>query len=215
RRDPPQCAPETRNEIHRQIKAWANSLLGKARIFWLFGSAGAGKSAICQAIAEMFKREGLLLGNFFFSRSAASTGRSNGDRLLPTLIHQLQEAIPETRPYIKKAIQKDPLIFQKTRASQMMELYIKPLKKLYVRNFFRRHTLGKRICLVVIDGLDKCQDSDVLNLPCSIIGTMTFHQWTHNNASRTMRLCPLLTPIVPLFDISNNVDGPCTVLCSI
>ncbi|KAF9526770.1 hypothetical protein CPB83DRAFT_769792, partial [Crepidotus variabilis] len=104
RRNPPQCAPETRDEIHDQIKAWADSPVGKAMIFWLFGSAGAGKSAICQTIAEMFKLNGLLLGNFFFSRSAASTGRSNGDRLLPTLIHQLQEAIPETHPYIKKAI---------------------------------------------------------------------------------------------------------------
>ncbi|KAF9526762.1 hypothetical protein CPB83DRAFT_895920 [Crepidotus variabilis] len=61
RRDPPQCAPETRDEIHCQIKAWADSPVGKAMIFWLFGSAGAGKSAICQTIAEMFKRDGLLL----------------------------------------------------------------------------------------------------------------------------------------------------------
>ncbi|KAF9526769.1 hypothetical protein CPB83DRAFT_769747, partial [Crepidotus variabilis] len=42
-----------------------------------------------------------------------------------------------------------------------MELYIKPLKKLYVRNFFRRQGFGKKVCLVVVDGLDECQDSDV------------------------------------------------------
>ncbi|KAF9521499.1 hypothetical protein CPB83DRAFT_778634, partial [Crepidotus variabilis] len=160
-RDPPHCAPKTRDGIIREIKKWANSREGSAMIFWLFGSAGAGKLAICQTIAEIFKRGGLLLGNFFFSRSAASTRRSNGNHLLPTLIHQLQEAIPETRPYIKEAIRRDEKIFDKTRAAQILELYVKPLKNLHVRNFFLRHNVGKKVCLIVIDGLDECQDPDV------------------------------------------------------
>ncbi|KAF9522074.1 hypothetical protein CPB83DRAFT_141713 [Crepidotus variabilis] len=163
RRDPPQCSPETRDSILREIKKWANSREGATLIFWLFGSAGVGKSAICQSIAEMFKRKGLLLGNFFFSRNGASTGRSNGDRLLPTLIHQLQEAIPETRSCIQNPIRRDPTIFTKTRASQMAVLYVEPLKKLKIRGFFQRHNvdLWKKVRLVVIDGLDECLDTDV------------------------------------------------------
>ncbi|KAF9528429.1 hypothetical protein CPB83DRAFT_814077 [Crepidotus variabilis] len=43
RRDPPQCAPETRDSILREIKKWANSREGATLIFWLFGSAGVGK----------------------------------------------------------------------------------------------------------------------------------------------------------------------------
>ncbi|KAF9526772.1 hypothetical protein CPB83DRAFT_884725 [Crepidotus variabilis] len=141
RRDPPQCAPETRDGIIRDIKKWANSREGANFIFWLFGSAGAGKSAICQTVAEMFKREGLLLGNFFFSRSAASNERSDGNCLLPTLIHQLQEAI-----------RRNPQIFdKKNRASQMSELYVEPLKRFF----------GKKVRLVIIDGVDECRGPDV------------------------------------------------------
>lgn len=162
RREPPQCAPETRDGIIRHIKKWANSREGAALIFWLFGSAGAGKSAICQTVAEKFKSKGLLLGHFFFSRSSASNERSDGNRLLPTLIHQLQEAIPGTRPYIEEAIRRNPQIFEKKhRASHMSELYVEPLKKMPVPNFFRRLSFGKKVRLVVIDGLDECQDPDV------------------------------------------------------
>ncbi|KAF9526756.1 hypothetical protein CPB83DRAFT_450625 [Crepidotus variabilis] len=162
RRDPPQCAPETRDEIHRHIKVWANSPVGKAMIFWLFGSAGAGKSAICQTIAEMFQREGLLLGNFFFSRSAASTGRSNGDRLLPTLINQLQANLPETRSYIEAAIRRDPLIFTKSFSTQMTELFVKPLNQSWWSlGGFWRYLNGNKVRLIVIDGLDECQDPDI------------------------------------------------------
>ncbi|KAF9521374.1 hypothetical protein CPB83DRAFT_743152, partial [Crepidotus variabilis] len=67
RRDPPRCAPETRDGIHQEIIDWVNNPDLPAAIYWLFGSAGAGKSAICQTIAEIFNEKGLLLGNFFFS----------------------------------------------------------------------------------------------------------------------------------------------------
>ena len=44
-------------------------------MLWLFGPAGAGKSAIAKRIAEIATEKGLLIATFFFSRTSPT--RSN------------------------------------------------------------------------------------------------------------------------------------------
>ena len=95
-------------------------------MLWLHGSAGTGKSALAQTIAELLKLDGQLLASFFFSRTSASN-RSDGNTLIPTLIYQLMLAFPEIRPYVEAYIKKDLAIFQKSRATQMDALFIQPL----------------------------------------------------------------------------------------
>ena len=46
----------------RAIEEWED-------VLWLYGSAGAGKSAIAQTIAEMCTELGLIVASLFFSRS--------------------------------------------------------------------------------------------------------------------------------------------------
>ena len=52
--DPPRCHPHTREAVLEDLFNWAvGNVTREAWIRWLNGPAGAGKSAICQSIAEM------------------------------------------------------------------------------------------------------------------------------------------------------------------
>ena len=119
-------------------------------MLWLFGPAGAGKSAIAKRIAEIATEKGLLIGTFFFSRTSPT--RSNKDRLVATLAYQLALSIPNTRAHIESAIEQDPAIFKKNIQTQIETLLVKPLQL----------TLSQVIPipkLFIVDGLDECDDS--------------------------------------------------------
>jgi hypothetical protein len=119
-------------------------------ILWIYGAAGAGKSAIAQTIAEMCEKEGILLGAFFFSRT--SPGRSEGNRLIPTLAYQMAVNVPETRSHIEDAFHTNPLVFSQNMESQRDILISRPLKKA---------TSRKPCRVLIIDGLDECSDPKV------------------------------------------------------
>ena len=129
---------------------WVNKshMDGDDFILWLFGPAGAGKSAIAKRIAEIAAEKGLLIGTFFFSRTSPT--RSIKDRLVATLAYQLALSILDTRPYIEDAIQQDPAIFKKNIQTQIDTLLIKPLQL----------TFSTQVVpfpkLFVLDGLDEC-----------------------------------------------------------
>jgi len=69
--DPPKCHPHTREAVRKKILDWVMKKIDTdAFILWLYGAAGAGKSAIAQTIAEVCHELKLLLASFFFSRSS-------------------------------------------------------------------------------------------------------------------------------------------------
>jgi len=122
-------------------------------ILWIYGAAGAGKSAIAQTIAEMCEKEGILLGAFFFSRT--SPGRSEGNRLIPTLAYQMAVNVPETRRHIERAFRTNPLVFSQNMEFQRDILISQPLKKAISRK------LSTSRQVLIIDGLDECSDLKV------------------------------------------------------
>ncbi|KAF9531003.1 hypothetical protein CPB83DRAFT_850006 [Crepidotus variabilis] len=160
RHDPPRCSKDTREGIHQHIISWARSTHQLTSILWLYGSAGAGKSAICQTISERFNQEKTFLATFFFSRVAGSSGRSNGDRLIPTLVYQLQRYFPEAQRHIKDELTRNRSILESTRSTQMTSLFTTPLNRFSIRRLLRKLT-SRQVGLVVIDGLDECQGSEV------------------------------------------------------
>ena len=127
-----------------------------AFIMWVYGPAGAGKSAIAQTIAEMCELEMMLLASFFFSRNDPS--RSNADPLIATLAYQITLNLPDTREAILGSIEHDPLIFTKSLAVQVESLIIEPLQRLVDAGFFNNSTSRH---LIIIDGLDECFDPKV------------------------------------------------------
>jgi len=168
--DQPKCDPATRVAIIDDIEKWIVSDDLDTSMLWLYGPAGAGKTALAKTIAEIYKTCGRLLGTFFFSRTKA--GRSSGATLVPTLAYQLMLSLPSTRSYILKNVKEDPGIFQQDMATQFERLLIHPLNKfMWVLVYKTKDLLGwKQPRLFVIDGLDECFESDI---QCKIIQTIS------------------------------------------
>ena len=179
---PPRCDTETREAIIQEILDWLKSDEKLASILWLNGSAGVGKSALAQSIAELLRKTGLL-ATFFFSRTAeVTTNRADGNRLIPSLVYQLTQILPEIRPHIEAYITRDPAIFERSRSTQMECLFTESLKavicpppkpvKSKPNSIFKKVGLKFRRVnespqpyapnqLIVIDGLDECQDQEI------------------------------------------------------
>lgn len=129
-------------------------------IMWLYGSAGAGKSAIAQSIAELCARNhDILFASFFFSRTDST--RNHGNSLFPTLAYQIASMYPEARGLIEAIVEEDPLVFSRSIEVQLESLVIGPLRRIYET----APTKDARY-LIIIDGLDECQDSIV---QCTIL----------------------------------------------
>jgi NACHT domain len=150
--DPPKCYPNTRTAILDEIMSWvenSHSTSSSTPIMWLYGPAGAGKSAIVQTITEKCNALRWLAASFFFSRTAA--GRNDEKRLIPTITYQLTLSIPGFRSLIEKEVEADPLIFSRSLEAQMRALIAIPL-------FKARRSEPERSwpMLIAIDGLDEC-----------------------------------------------------------
>ena len=155
--DPPKCHPNTRLAVLTKIMKWiqwGEDL--EAFIMWVYGPAGAGKSAIAQTIAEMCEEEMILLASFFFSRNDPS--RSTVKPLIATIAYQITSNLPDAREAILVAIERDPLIFSKSLAIQVKSLIVAPLQPLAEAGYFNNPASRR---LVIIDGLDECFDPKV------------------------------------------------------
>ncbi|KAF9476837.1 hypothetical protein BDN70DRAFT_995380 [Pholiota conissans] len=153
--DAPKCHPNTRVAILEYIMGW---IFGRndpdALIRWLYGPAGAGKSAILQTIAERCAARNSILASFFFGRTDPM--RNTVERLIPTIACQIIITLPETRPYVERAIENDPLVFHKSIATQLQTLIIHPLNQFYASELLRGTETYPH--LILIDGLDECND---------------------------------------------------------
>jgi len=154
RYDPPKCHPHTRKAILKKILDWVKDEDKVALVLWLYGPAGAGKSAIAQTIAELLENEGLLAAAFFFSRNAV--GRNEKTPLVATLVYQLIISIPEIGPHVLKALDKDPAVFSRSIQAQIQVLIIKPLNAAAIDETLAPALLS-RPRLIIIDGLDECR----------------------------------------------------------
>ncbi|KAJ6548783.1 hypothetical protein B0H19DRAFT_193873 [Mycena capillaripes] len=83
----PKCHPETRTETLSYLYNWAIGSDPAFSMFWLYGPAGAGKSAIVQTLCRRLKDGGRLGGSFFFKRGHKTRG--NAQVLFATLAYQL------------------------------------------------------------------------------------------------------------------------------
>jgi hypothetical protein len=156
--DQPKCHPGTRVAILDHLIAWAAALTYTYPIIWLHGPAGAGKSAIQRTVAQILSEKGLLFASFFFFRTAI--GRNNVQKFIPTLSYQLALSIPATRPYIERAIERDPLIFSRSLWDQAKVLIIFPLRAVVEDQGLQdlSFDINQWPRIAIIDGLDECHD---------------------------------------------------------
>ncbi|PPQ85335.1 hypothetical protein CVT25_000724, partial [Psilocybe cyanescens] len=187
--DPPKCHHNTRVAIIKRIMDWIGGLnedTREALIMWLYGAAGAGKSAIAQTIAEILDGQHFVLASFFFWRNDPQRGTAK--LLVTTLAYQLAVKLPlvfrerlgqafENDPLITtrsleaqfktllplvfrerlgQAFENDPLITTRSLEAQFKTLVREPLVELLHSGFSTNNHI-----VVIIDGLDECDDPQV------------------------------------------------------
>jgi len=155
-------------EIIQRIEQWINhpgSDKVPASLFWLYGGAGVGKSALAQTLSEKFQQKQKLGATFFFFRNEVS--RNNGNTLIPTLVWQLVHTFKGLCPFVEQRIHANPDLFTKQHQTQIRELLVEPLL-LKLRKELLPRLLGLsedtpefRPWLIVIDGLDECKNQEV------------------------------------------------------
>ena len=128
-------------------------------IMWLYGAAGAGKSAIAQTIAELCEEHKLLLASFFFFR--ADSLRSNCKRLIASLAYQVAVVIPDLRELMEAAIDNDPHLLSRSLTTQFTALIVDPLEHLFETSVGEHMDLPN---LIIIDGLDECMDGTQVHI---------------------------------------------------
>ena len=158
RYDPPKCHPHTREAILQEIMDWIEDLDRQTRFLWLYGPAGAGKSAIEQTIAELCYKMKILAASFFFSRSIGD--RNKKTFLIMTIVGQLVASIPEIREHVGNAIYNDPSLPMRSLETQMDVLVVKPLQAAASSSTGDADFMNVRPKVIVLDGLDECSDPE-------------------------------------------------------
>jgi len=170
--DPAKCHPDTRVAVTQEIMDWIEDGSPAPSMMRMYGPAGAGKSALAQTIGELCQKKGWLAASFFFSRTAL--GRNNGHTLIPTIAYQLTLSYPETRHPIRRCIERDPSLLDKSIHSVVEEVIIGPFNSWFcvilcwiTGSFLFSWAFGwVQPRLVIIDGLDECADP---RIQCAIL----------------------------------------------
>ena len=155
---PPRCYPGTRKKVADDIIHWLEDPWTPTMVLWVDGSAGVGKSALMQTIAELLRDNNLDLGGcFFFQRNVLRCNQKG--YLFSTLAYQLAINVAGMRACINQAMEDDPALPMKSASVQLQQLIIEP---------FMRLPAPRPSPVIVIDGLDECDGSeaqrDILSL---------------------------------------------------
>ncbi|KXN84434.1 hypothetical protein AN958_12618 [Leucoagaricus sp. SymC.cos] len=150
----PACFPGTREEHTRNITSWGKGeweSTESARVLWLHGPAGVGKSALAQSCTQNIGVN-IVAATFFFSRL---NQWNHSGALIPTICYQLATRSQDYRNLVTDIITHDPFVLEKSIPNQFKELVVNPLAKLraHDQSIFASH-------LIVIDGLDEA-DRDI------------------------------------------------------
>ena len=168
--DAPKCHPDTRKAVIKRLIDWINGELdSEVLILWLYGAAGAGKSAIAHTLAEICENCGWLLASFFFWKTAGKC--NNADHFVATIAHQIALAIPASRALIGAVVDYNPFIFQQSVNVQLTKLIVEPLEQLYSAGLL----FDLSPLTIIIDGLDECQGSDIQSGLIKSLATAFIH----------------------------------------
>lgn len=147
---PGSCLEGTRTTVLEEIDVWVKDTSPTAcRTLWLSGMAGMGKSAIACSVAEKADNESLLGANYFFSR-AGDHDLKSPSLCFPTLAYQLSRFAKDFKTEIAGELSKDPDLPHSKLPDQLKGLITRPLQRV--------DTSPGRVVLLVLDGLDECED---------------------------------------------------------
>ncbi|KLO07814.1 hypothetical protein SCHPADRAFT_632645 [Schizopora paradoxa] len=144
------CYGDTCNTILEEIKAWAVKD-GQPQIMWISGLAGTGKSTIAKTIATWAAEEGILGGNYFFSRDMMELRKSS--HVIPTIAYHLSAHDDSLTMHISKTlVERNGHVLNQEIAEQFRRLIEEPLRQTYAPTITRKRTL------LIVDGMDECDN---------------------------------------------------------
>jgi len=157
---PPRCHPGTREKATEDIVRWTKEPHPSSTVLWINGRAGVGKSALMQKIAEL----GLIGfgGCFFFRRG--TPGCNVKDHLFSTLAYQLAMNVSGILEHIDRAVMQDFSLPKMTAAVQLNRLIVEPMRLL---------PISPHPTVIIIDGLDECEDVNSQRDILTLIGQVT------------------------------------------
>ncbi|KAF7328285.1 putative nwd2 protein [Mycena sanguinolenta] len=158
----PRCHPETRTRMLEDLRDWALAPDPETTVLWLYGPAGAGKSAIMQTLAGQLNDAGILGSSFFFKRGHVMQG--NAKTLFTTIAYQLALSVPSLRTHISQIVESNPSIVALSIEVQMRSLICEPCR------FNRNHDP----IIILIDGLDECEGHNIQVEILRIIGQSSY-----------------------------------------
>src|SRR5438552_18537841 len=97
----------------------------RARIFWINGSAGTGKTTIASTVADICTARGILGASFFCSRDDAEC--SNPNLIFTTIAVQLGQYCPAFAAEIARVREQKPDIGYSSVSYQLKQLIVNPL----------------------------------------------------------------------------------------
>ncbi|KAG9080005.1 hypothetical protein FRC06_007195 [Ceratobasidium sp. 370] len=122
-----ECTLGTRAPLLDDLLEWANDEDG-AKVYWMNGMAGTGKTTIACSLCHMLKRTNQLAASFFCSRQLP--GCRDISRIVPTLSYQLARSSSAFKDQLCQVLKEDPDICSVDVAKQFEMLISEPLRKL-------------------------------------------------------------------------------------
>ena len=157
---PPRCHPGTREKATEDIVCWIEESTPSSNVLWVSGRAGVGKTALMQRIAEL---DGIYFGGCFFFRRG-TPGCNVKDHLFSTLAFQLATNVHGMLEHVDRAIIGNFSLPKKSAAVQLKRLIIEPIRLL---------PIPARPTIIIIDGLDECEDLNSQRDILTLIGQVT------------------------------------------
>jgi len=150
---------KTREVILAGLMSWATDT-ANAKIYWLNGMAGTGKTTIAYSSSEIVDNIKSLGATFFCSRLEDDT--RNVSRIFSTIAYQMALRFPSVLYALVDVIRRDPDAGNKSLRHQSSDLIVTP-SKVGLTN----HTAIPII--IIIDASDECANQDLVVDMLSII----------------------------------------------
>lgn len=162
---PPRCHPGTRTCILQGINVRTHDQ--SIKMIWLFGIAGAGKSAVMQTVAETLS-PCMISTTLFLSRT---DGRDDPSKILITLAYGFAVLDPVYCRFIQQMMALDPDFLSLNMDEQFKRLFIQPFVT-------RVMTQDTKRWVIILDGLDECQSEEAQCKIVDLIRASALHQST-------------------------------------
>ncbi|CAE6499953.1 unnamed protein product [Rhizoctonia solani] len=147
------CTKDTRTTLLEESMSWSEDP-GMAKVYWMNGMAGTGKTTIAYTLCEKLEARKQLAASFFCTR--ASPECREATQIIPTIAYQLARRFLPFRYSLCQQLKKDPDISNSQLSNQFNLLLKRPL-------LAAKDKLSENL-VVVVDALDECSDPHIVEL---------------------------------------------------